>query len=74
MIKPRSEASALGIQKLSTAEELWNTIHELGDKRHAYLVEQYKPGDVYHVDSLVAAGKVFFERSGPHILTCPLPV
>lgn len=67
MIKPRSEASALGIQKLSTAEELWNTIHELGDKRHAYLVEQYKPGDVYHVDSISYNGIVIFSWNSKYL-------
>ena len=67
MIKPRSEASASGIQKLSTAEELWNTIHELGDKRHAYLVEQYKPGDVYHVDSISYNGIVIFSWNSKYL-------
>ncbi|QRR03660.1 ATP-grasp domain-containing protein [Dyadobacter sandarakinus] len=60
MIKPRSEASATGIRKMHSAEELWQTIHELGDRRHAYLVEQYKPGDVYHVDSISYNGRVIF--------------
>lgn len=67
MIKPRSEASASGIQKLSTAEELWDTIHELGDKRHAYLVEQYKPGDVYHVDSISYNGIVIFSWNSKYL-------
>jgi hypothetical protein len=67
MIKPRSEASALGIQKLDTSEELWNTIHELGDKRHAYLVEQYKPGDVYHVDSISYNGIVIFSWNSKYL-------
>ncbi len=67
MIKPRSEASALGIQKLDTAEELWNTIHELGDKRHAYLVEQYKAGDVYHVDSISYNGIVIFSWNSKYL-------
>jgi biotin carboxylase len=60
MIKPRSEASATGIKKLHHADELWETIHSLGDKRHAYLVEQYKPGDVYHVDSISYNSRVIF--------------
>lgn len=60
MVKPRSAASATGIKKLSNADELWETIHSLGDKRHEYLVEQYKPGDVYHVDSISYNGRVVF--------------
>ena len=67
MIKPRSEASATGIKKLYDAEELWNTIHELGDKRHAYLVEQYKPGDVYHVDSISYNGRVIFSWNSKYL-------
>lgn len=60
MIKPRSEASATGIKKMHNVEELWKTIESLGDKRHAYLVEQFKPGDVYHVDSISYNSRVIF--------------
>jgi hypothetical protein len=67
MIKPRSEASATGIKKMHTAEELWETIHSLGDKRHAYLVEQFKPGDVYHVDSISYNSRVIFLWSSKYL-------
>lgn len=67
MVKPRSEASAAGITKSHTAEDLWNTINELGDKRHEYLVEQFKPGDVYHVDCLSIGGKVIFNWSSVYL-------
>jgi biotin carboxylase len=67
MIKPRSEASATGIKKLHTHEELWEVIHSLGDRRHEYLVEQYKPGHVYHVDSLTLNGRVIFSWSSQYI-------
>lgn len=67
MIKPRSEASSAGITKSDSVDELWNTIHELGDKRHEYLVEQYKPGDVYHVDCLSVGGKVIFNWSSVYL-------
>ncbi|GLU53137.1 ATP-grasp domain-containing protein [Dyadobacter frigoris] len=67
MIKPRSEASATGIKKMHNREELWETIHELGDKRHAYLVEQFKPGDVYHVDSLSMNGRVIFSWNSKYL-------
>ena len=67
MIKPRSEASATGIKKLHNADELWETIHNLGDKRHAYLVEQFKPGDVYHVDSISYNGRVIFLWSSKYL-------
>lgn len=60
MIKPRSEASAAGIRKLHDVEALWDAINSLGDQRHEYLVEQFKPGDVYHVDALSVQGRVVF--------------
>ncbi|OAV43979.1 acetyl-CoA carboxylase biotin carboxylase subunit family protein [Lewinella sp. 4G2] len=60
LIKPRGEASATGIQKIHSAEELWQAVHALGDKRHTYLVEQFRPGDVYHVDSISNDGELVF--------------
>lgn len=60
VIKPRAEASAIGIKKVHAVEEVWATIEALGDKRHEYLIEQYKPGDVYHADALLYEGKVIF--------------
>lgn len=67
MIKPRSEASATGIKKLHTDSELWEAIDSLGEKRHEYLVEQYKPGDVFHIDSLSFNGRVIFSWSSQYI-------
>ena len=60
LVKPRSEASAAGIRKLHTADEVWKRIDELGDDQSFALVEQMVPGDLYHVDSLTANGKVVF--------------
>ncbi len=69
MVKPRSEASATGITKVHSAEELWEVIHKLGDHRPNYLVEQFKPGDVYHVDALTVDGKVQFARASQYLST-----
>lgn len=60
VLKPRAEASATGIKKIHSAEELWKEIKNTGDERYKYLLEQFRPGDVYHVDSLVFGGKVLF--------------
>ncbi|MGH7507649.1 MAG: ATP-grasp domain-containing protein, partial [Longimicrobiales bacterium] len=60
LVKPRTEASAVGIRKLDRAEEVWRTVEELGDRQSHHLVERYIPGDVYHVDSIVSAGRVVF--------------
>ncbi|MEN0006424.1 MAG: ATPase [Bacteroidota bacterium] len=69
IVKPRAEASATGMKKVHTMEELWEFVHGLGDKRHEYLVEQFKPGDVYHADSLSYEGKVLFCRSSKYLNT-----
>jgi biotin carboxylase len=69
LVKPRSEASATGIQKAHSAEQLWQIIHNLGDKRHHYLVEQFRPGDVYHVDALSFDQKVQFARVSRYLAT-----
>ena len=69
VVKPRGEASAMGIQKVKSEAELWEAIHSLGNERHEYLVEQFKPGSVYHVDSLSSEGKVVFSRVSQYMNT-----
>jgi hypothetical protein len=69
LIKPRGEASATGIKKAHSGSELWEIIHSLGDKRHQYLVEQFRPGDVFHVDSLSLDKKVIFSRVNRYLST-----
>lgn len=64
LIKPRSEASAVGIKKLHTAQEAWATIHEMGDRQSYHVLEQMIPGDLYHVDSLTQDGKIVFAEVG----------
>ena len=59
-LKPRSEGSAAGIKKIGSAAELWQRLEELGDRRSFHLVEQFVPGDVYHVDALVSESEVPF--------------
>ncbi len=60
LVKPRSEASAAGIRKAHTADDVWKRVDELGDDQSFHLVEQMVPGDLYHVDSLAANGEVLF--------------
>jgi biotin carboxylase len=69
VLKPRSEASANGIIKIHDKESLWQNIHELGDNRLRYLVEQFKPGDVYHADSLNLGGKSLFCTASRYLAT-----
>jgi biotin carboxylase len=60
LLKPRSEASALGIRKIEEPEQLWRALDELGDRQSRFLLEQFVPGDIFHVDSIVSEGKVVF--------------
>jgi len=60
LIKPRMQASATGIRKIYDVDSLWTIIHELGEKRHEYLLERFAPGQVYHADALCFQGKVVF--------------
>ena len=60
MFKPRSEASATGIVKIETSEQLWRVLDDKGDRQSHYLLEKYLPGDVYHVDSIISERKVVF--------------
>jgi len=60
LLKPRAEASALGIRRIEEPERLWRTLDELGDEQSRFLLEQFVPGDIFHVDSIVSESKVVF--------------
>ena len=60
LLKPRSEASALGIKKIQKPEDLWLALDDLGDSQSYFLMERFVPGDIFHVDSIVSEGKVVF--------------
>jgi biotin carboxylase len=60
VLKPRQEASAIGIKKIHAAEELWPVLEQLGDKQSSFLLERFVPGEVYHVDSVVSESEVVF--------------
>jgi hypothetical protein len=60
VLKPRSQAAAIGIHRLDSSEDLWRTIEGLGDLRADYVLEQFMPGDVYHVDSIVFDSRIRF--------------
>jgi len=66
IIKPRSDVSAIGIRKVEVAEEVWRAIDELNERENLrerasyYLLAQFIPGEVFHVDSVVGDGRVLF--------------
>jgi biotin carboxylase len=62
VLKPRQEASAIGIKKIHAAEELWPVLDQLGEQQSTFVLERFVPGDVYHVDSVVSEGEVIFSN------------
>ena len=63
LVKPRSQAAAIGIRKAHTRDEAWRCIDELGDMRAFSLLEQFVPGDIFHVDSIVWDRDVVFSAA-----------
>lgn len=60
MNKPRSQASASGITKVRSEEQMWQLAEKQGDDQSFFLLEEFVPGDVYHVDSIVSEREVVF--------------
>jgi biotin carboxylase len=60
VLKPRAEASAIGIRKIHEPEQLWRSLDELGDRQSYYLLERFIPGDIFHVDSITDDRNVIF--------------
>jgi biotin carboxylase len=64
IVKPRHEVSAFGIRKCETADEVWTVLTDLDNRNNwrdhpsQFLIERFIEGSVYHVDSVVAGGKV----------------
>ncbi|MBI2416620.1 MAG: ATP-grasp domain-containing protein [Ignavibacteriales bacterium] len=63
VVKPRLQAGAIGIKKVNNVDELWAVINSLGDQQSFYLLEQYIPGRIHHVDTIVANKEVLFALS-----------
>jgi biotin carboxylase len=61
VLKPRSEAAAIGIKKIQSPNDLWPALDQLGDRQSFYVLEKYVPGDIYHVDSIVSERRVLFD-------------
>jgi hypothetical protein len=58
LLKPRSQASGIGMKKIHSADELWPWLDQLGDQQSFYLLEHFVPGTVYHVDSIASEREV----------------
>ncbi len=60
LLKPRTEASAVGIRRIEEPEQLWRALDELGDRQSHFVLEQFVPGDIFHVDAIISERKVVF--------------
>jgi biotin carboxylase len=60
VLKPRAEASAIGIRKIHEPEQLSRSLDELGDRQSYYLLERFVPGEIFHVDAITADREVIF--------------
>jgi biotin carboxylase len=60
LLKPRANASAIGIRKIAEEEQLWRALDELGDEQSYFVLERFVPGDIFHVDSIVSERQVVF--------------
>jgi len=66
VLKPRMQAGAIGIKKIHSPAELWEILDKLGDDQSFYLLEQFIPGDIYHVDSIIYNNDVKFSISSKY--------
>jgi biotin carboxylase len=62
VLKPRSQAGAMGIKKVYSANELWQRLEELGDKQSFFVLEKFVAGDIFHVDAIVSEREVVFSE------------
>ena len=60
VLKPRSLAGSIGVKKISSADEFWSAVDRLGDQQSFYLLEQYVPGDIFHVDTITYEKELLF--------------
>lgn len=67
LAKPRRDAGSLGIRKIASPEAFWNWATECGDHRHEYLLEEFRPGIICHVDSLTYDDETLFTRCSQYV-------
>jgi biotin carboxylase len=52
LLKPRTNASAIGIRKIEAPDQIWPILDELGDLQSHYLLERFVPGEIFHVEGV----------------------
>ena len=60
LLKPRWSASAIGIQKVEREDDVWTLLEKLGDEASHHLMEQFVPGEIFHVEGITWRGELKF--------------
>jgi len=60
LLKPRTNASAIGIRKIEAPDQIWPILDTLGDLQSHYVLERFVPGEIFHVEGITWEGKVLF--------------
>jgi biotin carboxylase len=60
VLKPRSQGGAAGIRKIHHPDELWHHLQLMGDEQSHCVLEQFVPGDIFHVDAITIGGEVIY--------------
>lgn len=66
IVKPRSDASSIGMKKVEDAASVWKAVEDLNSRARLterstyYFLARFVPGEVFHVDSIVHNRKVAF--------------
>ena len=58
LLKPRMNASAIGIKPIQHESELWPVLDQLGDLQSDYVLERFVAGEVFHVEGVTWGGKL----------------
>ena len=60
LLKPRTNASAIGIKPIQQPDDLWPQLDLLGDLQSHYLLERFIPGRVFHVEGVTWRNQLLF--------------
>ncbi|MBB5315983.1 ATP-grasp domain-containing protein [Tunturibacter empetritectus] len=60
LLKPRTNASAIGIRKIESPDALWPVLDELADLQSHYVLERFVPGEIFHMEGVTWNGNILF--------------
>ena len=60
LLKPRMNASAIGIKPIQQPEEIWPVLEMLGDEQSHHVLECFVAGEVFHSEGISWNGELIF--------------